>query len=70
MDRFTEEFSEAVDSEDEDEGGKGEGEGEGGGGRKKLAKEGAAAAGRPSDHEALLAGNSDDHFRLGIKLTK
>ena len=40
------------------------------GGRKKLAKEGAAAAGRPSDHEALLAGNSDDHFRLGIKLTK
>ena len=24
----------------------------------------------PAEHQALFAGNTDDHFRLGIKLTR
>ena len=24
----------------------------------------------PAEHQALFAGNTDDHFRLGIKITR
>jgi hypothetical protein len=29
-----------------------------------------AAARKPAEHQALFAGNCDDHFRIGIKLTR
>ena len=29
-----------------------------------------AAARKPAEHTALFAGNCDDHFRMGIKLTR
>ena len=34
-------------------------------------KDGSPALGdTPAEHQALFAGNTDDHFRLGIKLTR
>ena len=35
-----------------------------------CAQEASAAARKPAEHQALFAGNCDDHFRLGIKLTR
>jgi U3 small nucleolar RNA-associated protein 25 len=34
------------------------------------AKDDGAAGAVPAEHQALFAGNTDDHFRLGIKLTR
>ena len=55
--RFLEEFG--VDDEDD--------EGEEGG---LSEREKAALARKPAQHRALFAGNVDDHFRFGIKLTR
>lgn len=55
--RLFEEFGAPSDDEDEAPGG-------GRGGR------GGAAGGKPAEHAALFAGNSDDHFRFGIKFTR
>ena len=34
------------------------------------AREKAAVARKPAEHQALFRGNADDHFRMGIKLTR
>ena len=52
--RLFEEFGAPSDDEDEAPGG----------GR------GGAAGGKAAEHAALFAGNSDDHFRFGIKFTR
>ncbi|KAK9820865.1 hypothetical protein WJX81_006561 [Elliptochloris bilobata] len=31
---------------------------------------GGSAPGKPAEHAALFAGNSDDHFRFGVKITR
>ena len=67
--RFLEEFGADDEGEPEEEERRAaaqEGAAEGG---SKGAKR-ALGGGKPADHEALFAGNSDDHFRLGIKLTQ
>lgn len=33
-------------------------------------RERAAVARKPVEHQALFAGNTDDHFRMGVKLTR
>lgn len=33
-------------------------------------RERAAVARKPAEHQALFGGNTDDHFRMGIKLTR
>ena len=33
-------------------------------------REKAAVARKPAEHQALFRGNADDHFRMGIKLTR
>ena len=60
LERFEEDFG-AGDSDEEDGGG-----GDGGGGKKR--KKGNLWV--PDDHTQLFRGNTDDHFRLGIKITK
>ena len=59
--RFLEEFG----VQEEDEGGEDTGQGS-----SKRAGQPGAGAGKPPEHAALFVGNCDDHFRIGIKLTR
>jgi hypothetical protein len=43
---------------------------EGGSAAPGGARRGGAPAGKPAEHAALFAGNADDHFRFGIKITR
>lgn len=36
----------------------------------KKARKSLAAAKKPADHVAVMSGNRDDHFRMGIKITR
>lgn len=73
QDRFLQDFGEVMDDdseEDEPRGGK-----EFAPAAAATAAAAAAAAarksgGKPAEHTALFEGNTDDHFRLGIKLTR
>lgn len=39
-------------------------------GDEEAAADGVAEARGPADHAALFAGDTDDHFRFGVKITK
>lgn len=63
--RFLEEFGSEEDEEQEADGGGKEGAKANGADRAK-----AGLARKPAEHRALFHGNLDDHFRVGIKLTR
>ena len=67
QDRFLQDFGEALDDGSDEE------EGRPGKAPPPTAADSAAArkgGGKPAEHVALFDGNTDDHFRLGIKLTR
>ena len=39
-------------------------------GTSKKAEQAGPGLGKPAEHEVLFSGNCDDHFRLGIKVTR
>jgi U3 small nucleolar RNA-associated protein 25 len=58
--RFLEQFAGDDDEEEQQQGG--------GGGKKDQG--GASWQRKPAEHRALFGGNTDDHFRFGIKITR
>jgi len=60
LDRFADDFGDGDSDDDDDDDGGGD---DGGKKRKK-------AMWIPEDHKQVFRGNTDDHFRLGVKVTK